>query len=127
MNQLHLQIQGPNAQQLSDELAKLIEQELGKQPPLPSSITDEAHKSFDPTTLAVLAIVLATPGFINETMKLSERMKLAQKFQTIIDWCKQKSSDHPDDSIRIPTEQGYKDLGHVEPADIFRALETYRT
>ena len=124
MNQLYLRVQGPNAQQLSEELAKLIEQELGKQPAIPTTTTDDPHKGIDFDTVQNVILVLK---IINKTLKISDRIKHSQAFQIIINWCQEKSISNPEDTIQIPTEQGYKDLGHVEPADIFRALETYRT
>ena len=82
---IQLRIEGPNGEQLADSLSNLLSSEFQIQPQVIASpgLAAEGTKNID-RKLAVLAIVLALPGFVNDTADVAERLQLKQRIEKLI-------------------------------------------
>ena len=78
------------------------------------------------TTLAVIAIVLALPGAINELVTLAERAKLKQRLDALLG--RVRGAAGPDDAavLRVGEEQPL-DLKTATPGEVLGALERARS
>lgn len=119
MSDLEFHIEGPGASSVAEELASLLESEFGERPRRSerggSSGSDEHQEKVDPTALAALAVVLALPGAIKNTLDLAQRLKLKQKLDRLIEWVKQR----PEIRITIVSGRGPSiRLDRATPAQI---------
>ncbi|NOY63287.1 MAG: hypothetical protein GXP10_09090 [Gammaproteobacteria bacterium] len=105
-----LLISGANAQQRAESLVRFIEARfgiIGNIMPQTAPLGHAIAKSLSDHDITKVALIIALPAFVNESLNLAARMELTQKVETLIEWVaeqKTEASDlwHLDRRIFIP-------------------------
>jgi len=83
---ISLRIEGPGGERLADSLDRFLKREFQVESAtqsLPALKSSEGDRNID-RKLAIAAIVLALPGFINDTSELAERLEAKQRVEKLI-------------------------------------------
>jgi len=88
MAEFEIRVAGPYAEGLARSLVEQMHEEFGGEYALrrDEEPDDGEPRRVDPTTIAVISLVVSLPGAVLATVQLAERMKLAQKWKSLRAW-----------------------------------------
>ena len=129
--EIELNFDGQGADNDARELADFLAKELPDWPARvgPGKVAPSAPGTRGgATTLAIIALVLALPGTIKNTIDLAERMKLKTQLERLIAWAKERRARGARNPvITLPPHGAPVPLDQAKPEQLLGALDAQAT
>jgi hypothetical protein len=116
---------GPNRDAIASALQDFLRAEFGGEVRREEQVAEDVPTR-EGTALAVIAIVLALPGAINQLVTLAERAKLKQRLDALLE--RIRGAAGPDDTAVLRVGEARQlDLKAATSGEVLEALERARS